>query len=157
MKNIIRRASSADAPALSDLFIATRAAMTYLPALHSDDETRRFIAHVVATQEVWISVTQTATKEDRVTAFAAIHDGPNKITLDHLYVAPFAQGKGHGAALLDHVKTQRPQGFSLWTFEKNTGAQRFYARHGLTLAKTTDGRDNEENLPDMLYVWAPDK
>lgn len=149
MKNIIRRACAADAPTIADLFLAARAAMTYLPALHSDDETRAFIAHVVATQEVWISVT----KQDRVTGFAAIRDEDEKISLDHLYIAPFAQRLGLGAALLTHVKTQRPQGFSLWTFEQNHGARRFYEAHGLSLARKTDGRDNEEKLADCLYVW----
>lgn len=152
MKNIIRRADAADAPAIAETFIAARAAMTYLPALHTDDETRAFIAHVVATQEVWISL-DPQTKQDRVTGFAAIHDEDKKIFLDHLYIAPFAQGSGLGAALLAHVKTQRPQGFSLWTFAQNTGAQRFYEAHGLSLARTTDGRDNEEKLADCLYVW----
>lgn len=149
MKNIIRRACAADAPAIADLFLAARAAMTYLPALHSDDETRAFIAHVVATQEVWITVTS----DNRVTGFAAIRDEDEKISLDHLYIAPFAQRLGLGAALLTHVKTQRPQGFSLWTFEQNHGARRFYEAHGLSLARKTDGRDNEEKLADCLYVW----
>lgn len=149
MKNIIRRATPADAPAIADLFLAARRSMTYLPALHSDDETRAFIAHVVATLEVWVTVTQ----QDRVTGFAAIHDEDKKISLDHLYIAPFAQRLGLGAALLAHVKTQRPQGFSLWTFDQNHGAKRFYETHGLSLARKTDGRDNEEKLADCLYVW----
>ena len=97
------------------------------------------------------------TKPDRITGFAAIHDEPEKIWLDHLYIAPIAQGLGLGSALLDKVRTQRPQGFSLWTFQQNRGARRFYERHGLTLARLTDGRDNEEKLPDALYVWSGDK
>jgi GNAT superfamily N-acetyltransferase len=156
MTSALRRATAADAQTLADIFIAARAEMTYLPALHTDDETRAFIAHVVETQEVWLTETK-ETKLDRVTGFAAIHDGADdsgkKTSLDHLYIAPIAQGKSHGAALLAHIKTQRPQGFSLWCFQQNHGAMRFYARHGLTLAQKTDGRDNEENLPDALFVW----
>lgn len=56
-------------------------------------------------------------------------------------------------ALLECVKTQRPRGFSLWTFQANAGARRFYERHGLMLAKLGDGSDNEEKLPDALHVW----
>jgi GNAT superfamily N-acetyltransferase len=145
----IRPATHDDAPALAHIFLAARAAMTYLPPLHTDDETRRFIAQIAAMQEVWISVT----KQDRVTGFAAIRDEGEKISLDHLYIASGAQGRGIGAALLTHVKTQRPQGFSLWTFEQNHGARRFYKAHGLSLARKTDGRDNEEKLADCLYVW----
>lgn len=32
-------------------------------------------------------------------------------------------------------------------------ARRFYERHGLALARLTDGRDKEEKLPDAFYVW----
>jgi GNAT superfamily N-acetyltransferase len=152
-KIILRRAIAADAPLIAQTFIAARRAMAYLPALHSDEETRDYIAHVVAAEEVWIA----QTKQDRVPAFAAIRDEPQKIVLDHLYVAPEAQNANLGSALLAHVKTQRPQGFSLWCFEANHGARRFYERHGLVLAQMTDGRDNEEKLPDCLYVWRGDK
>jgi hypothetical protein len=31
--------------------------------------------------------------------------------------------------------------------------QRFYERHGFVAARRTDGRDNEERAPDILYVW----
>lgn len=156
MKFTIRRAKASDSAKIAELFIRVRAQMAYLPRLHTDNETRDFIAHVVETDEVWITENPD-TKLDRVTGFAAIHDEPKKIWLDHLYIASIAQGQGHGAALLDKVKTQRPQGFSLWTFQQNSGARRFYERHGLTLARLTDGRDNEEKLPDALYVWAGDK
>lgn len=156
MKFTIRRAKAPDSAEIAELFIRVRAQMAYLPRLHTDNETRDFIAEVVETDEVWITE-NIDTKLDRITGFAAIHDEPEKIWLDHLYIAPTAQGQRHGAALLDKVKTQRPQGFSLWTFQQNGGARRFYERHGLTLARLTDGRDNEEKLPDALYVWAGDK
>ena len=39
------------------------------------------------------------------------------------------------------------------TFASNTGAQRFYERHGFVATRRTDGRDNEEGAPDILYVW----
>jgi ribosomal protein S18 acetylase RimI-like enzyme len=32
-------------------------------------------------------------------------------------------------------------------------AQRFYERHGFVETRRTDGRDNEEGTPDILYVW----
>jgi ribosomal protein S18 acetylase RimI-like enzyme len=39
----------------------------------------------------------------------------------------------------------------LYTFQENTGARRFYERHGFKAVKLTDGHDNEENCPDVLY------
>lgn len=155
MQISIRPATQDDAPALAHIFIAARRAMTYLPALHTDDETRRFIAHVTATSEVYVAELALGARSIPA-GFAALSLKGEKNVLDHLYMRPDAQDYGAGSALLSHVKTQRPQGFRLWCFQANTGACRFYERHGLTLAQTTDGRDNEEKLPDMLYVWEPD-
>lgn len=42
----------------------------------------------------------------------------------------------------------------LWTFQANAQAQRFYEKHGFQIERKTDGRDNEEKQPDVLYVWA---
>jgi hypothetical protein len=33
------------------------------------------------------------------------------------------------------------------------GAQQFYERHSFVEAHRTDGRDNEEGAPDILFVW----
>ena len=40
----------------------------------------------------------------------------------------------------------------LWTFQSNAGARRFYERHGFVAVQTTDG-DNEEQAPDIRYLW----
>ena len=62
-------------------------------------------------------------------------------------------GQGVGAALLDLVKAQRPDGFCLWVFEMNTPARAFYARHGLVELERTDGSGNEEKAPDLRMAW----
>ncbi len=119
--------------------------MTYLPHLYSEEETRGFIRNVVLTQrETWV-----AEQDGRIVGFAAMSEG----FLDHLYVDPAAQNRGIGSALLEVAKQRRPRGFRLWLFQKNDGARRFYERHGLTLVRLTDGRDNEEREPDALYEW----
>ena len=119
--------------------------MTYLPHLHSEEETRGFIQNVVLTQrETWV-----AEQDGRIVGFAALSEG----FLDHIYVDPAAQNRGIGSALLEIAKQRRPRGFRLWLFQKNDGARRFYERHGLTLVRLTDGRDNEEREPDALYEW----
>ena len=73
--------------------------------------------------------------------------------LEKLYVDPEAQNRGVGTALLDQAKALRPGGFVLWVFQKNTGAIRFYERHGFDLVKLTDGAENMEREPDALYRW----
>ena len=73
--------------------------------------------------------------------------------LDQLYVEPTLTGQGIGAGLVEVAKRERPQGLQLWAFESNAGAQRFYERLGFVEQSRTDGRDNEEGAPDILYLW----
>ena len=141
-----RRATDADADAVAEVFLAARAAMTYLPDLHSDDETRAFFHSVVASNEVWVVDAAGA-----VAGFAALADDE----LAHLYVHPRAQGRGLGATLLGVAKERRPDGFELWVFQPNDGARRFYERHGCELVRLTDGSGNEERVPDARYAWRP--
>jgi ribosomal protein S18 acetylase RimI-like enzyme len=55
--------------------------------------------------------------------------------LDQLFIAPAAQMRGIGAMLLDHAKRSLPDGLWLRAAASNTGALRFYARHGLREAE----------------------
>jgi hypothetical protein len=48
----------------------------------------------------------------------------------------------------------RPTGLSLWTFQSNLGARRFYEAHGFVAQGGTTG-DNEEQAPDIHYQWRP--
>lgn len=156
MQITLRAATPEDAPTIAHIFLSARAGMAYLPRLHTEDDTRRFIAHVVATEHVELAeVTLGARKI--IAGFASYAKKKNIFWLNHLYVRPDAQDFSVGSLLLDHVKTQGPHGFQLWCFQANEGARRFYERQGLTLAKLTDGSDNEEKLPDALYVWHGEK
>lgn len=140
---LIRPARRGEWLRVADVFIAARAGMVYLPQLHGDDETRAFIRGVVETGAVWV-----AEGGGCVAGFAALTPG----WLDHLYVHPREHDAGAGSLLLARVKLECPQGFSLWTFQANLGARRFYERHGCREVRRTDG-ENEENLPDILYEW----
>lgn len=84
-----------------------------------------------------------------VRAFVAL--GPTSIVL--LAVAEGWRSRGVGSRLLDHAKGLRPRGLTLWTFEANERARRFYARHGFVELQRTSG-DNAEGLPDVMMGWA---
>jgi GNAT superfamily N-acetyltransferase len=143
----IRRAQAADAEGVADVLLAARAEMTYLPAVHGDEETRAWIRDVLlASSEVWV-----AEAEGRVAGFAAL----GALLLEHLYVRPGMQGRGIGTQLLERAKERRPAGLRLWVFQRNEGARRFYERHGFDLVELTDGAGNEEREPDALYEWQP--
>jgi GNAT superfamily N-acetyltransferase len=144
MPTTIRRATNTDARAVGDVFLASRATMTYLPRLHTDEDTRQHFAHVVASEETWV-----AERDGKVVGFAVIDGG----WLNHLYVHPSRFNSGTGSRLFEQATRVHPQGFQFWAFQQNTGARRFYERHGCALVKLTDGAGNEEKTPDALYVW----
>lgn len=119
--------------------------------MHDDEAVRRYVRDVVlAHHEVWLAEV-TDHRRSTVIAMMALDDD----WLDHLYVDPGRTGRGVGAALVELAKERRPAGLQLWAFEANTGAHRFYERHGFVLAERTDGSANEERAPDRRYVWRP--
>lgn len=144
---LARPARDADAVAVAEVFVASFGGLDFLPRIHTDKENRCWARDVmVPGHEVWV-----ADIDGEVLGFAALHED----LLGHLYVHPRAQSRGVGTMLLDVVKRERPNGFHLWTFQRNEGARRFYERHGCTLVELTDGSGNEEREPDALYAWAP--
>ncbi|MBC7104272.1 MAG: GNAT family N-acetyltransferase [Parvibaculum sp.] len=147
----IHRASEDDWQEIAEIFLAARRTMTYLNAgLHSDAETRLFIRRMVKRSEVWV-----AERDGEIMGFAALAREADGDWLHHLYVDPPAHNAGAGTLLLARAKEEMPKGFSLWTFQANLGARRFYERHGLTETRRTVGADNEEGLPGILHEWRP--
>jgi GNAT superfamily N-acetyltransferase len=145
----LRPAREDETEDLVELFLRSRVAMTYVPPVPRKDVPR--IAERIAEQEeVWV-----AEANGLLLGFFGIERSSRYgwDVLEKLYVAPDEQNQGVGAALLDKAKELRPDGLVLWVFQKNTGARRFYERHGFVLAKLTDGAENMEHEPDALYSW----
>lgn len=153
---LIRPAHDDDAAPLADLFVAAReAAYPAMPhPVHPPEEVRRRFREVLGLEE------RTAPMPDEREIWVAEADGVpvgyavlDPGWLDSLYVRPDLTGRGIGTALLDLVKTLRPDGFGLWVFAGNVAAQRFYRRHGLVPVRRTDGSENEEGAPDVEMLW----
>ena len=121
--------------------------MPYVPRLHTAEEDLAYVSGLFSEHEVWV-----AGDGDGIRGFAILSAGQ----LLQLHVAPDDQNRGVGTLLLDKAKERLPEGFSLWTFQKNVGARRFYERHGLEPVRLTDGEGNEEREPDVQYAWRPD-
>ncbi|MDR6322131.1 GNAT family N-acetyltransferase [Actinoplanes couchii] len=150
MSATIRRAGPDDARTVADVLLRGRvgAGDAIPPGVHPDHEVREWVAAVVVpTREVWLA----ADPAGEPSAVMVI-DGD---WIDQLYVVPEATGRGLGSQLVELAKTRSPAGLQLWTFVSNTAAQRFYERHGFTVAETTDGSGNEERSPDIRYTWQP--
>src|SRR3954447_2640973 len=149
MPYIVRRAAARDAGEIAEVHtVARREAMPYLPHLHTDDETRAWVAEVVLPrQEVWV-----AEADGRVVGVTSLEDD----MVQQLYILPGYQGLGIGSALLALAKSRRPDGLRLYAFQRNTRARTFYEHRGFVAIAFGDGSGNEEGEPDVLYEWTGD-
>lgn len=77
----------------------------------------------------------------------------NELIVSHLYLAPEVIGRGLGGSLLELAKRQG-RTLHLWAFQRNETAKNFYIKHGFTVVQQTDGSDNEEHEPDILFEWS---
>lgn len=145
-----RRARPEDGPAVAEIFLESfRAALPSVRLAHPDDEIRRhFSTSVTNDRDTWVAV-----EHGEVVGFIALNDDDH---VEQLYVLPAAAGRGIGSELLERAKQRRPTGLRLWAFQVNTDARRFYENRGFTVVEMTDGRDNEEREPDVLYEWRPE-
>jgi ribosomal protein S18 acetylase RimI-like enzyme len=141
----LRDALPTDAPACAKILQDWLDEMPWMPKLHDLPETEGWMRdHLFATAEVMVA------EADRgLRGFLAL-EGAN---IASLTVADCWRNLGIGTRLLDRAKTSRPEGLTLWTFDANRAAQRFYARHGFTEIARTDGA-NDEELPDVRLGWA---
>jgi GNAT superfamily N-acetyltransferase len=144
-----RRAVSADAPTIARVYLASRAdALPGLRKAHTDAEVRDWIARVLLPRDiVWVAEFAGA-----ILGFIAIHAG----WVEQLYVSPGTYRQGIGTALLAIAKSESPSGLRLFCFQRNSRARAFYEAHGFTAVKFSDGSSNEEQEPDIEYVWAGD-
>ena len=118
--------------------------LPWLAGLHTPDEDRWFFRErVFPACEVW-----GAFEGDAAAGVIAFRE----TWVDQLYVLPGAQGRGAGSKLLDQAKATWPS-LSLWTFQRNAGARRFYEARGFVAERFTEGSRNDEKEPDVLYAW----
>lgn len=73
--------------------------------------------------------------------------------LKQLYFDPVWRGRSIGDRFMSLAKQRHPDGLTLWTFQVNESARRFYERHDFIAVEWTDGTRNDENEPDVRYVW----
>ena len=145
----IRRATATDAATIADVFLASFHGTYDFPLAHTDAQVREWIRdELVPAGWTWVALDADGT----VVALMAVKPGD----LDHLYVRPDLLGQGIGRQLLDVAKNESPDGLTLYTFQVNARARRFYERNGFVAEWFGDGSANEERQPDVRYVWRPE-
>ena len=142
---LIRRAKLDEMPALARLHRRTvTISLPFVPHLHTPEEDAWWFAErLFATNEVWL-----AEADGAAVGYIAFRPG----FVEHLFVDPGRQGGGLGLRLLEKAMAAFAE-LDLWTFQQNLRARAFYEKHGFAAVVETDGADNEENLPDVLYRW----
>ncbi|WP_442581340.1 N-acetyltransferase family protein [Mesorhizobium sp. ASY16-5R] len=140
---VLRRAIPADAAGIARIMRVALASFDWMPVLHTPDEDLAFIGTHVLPNQI---VTLAEAGEDIVGFIAVKGDW-----VDQLYLDPTFTGAGIGSRLLMQAVETMPVA-RLHCFQANSGARRFYERHGFQAEAFGDGSGNEEGLPDILYV-----
>ena len=117
----LRRGELEDVGTVARMMRSTYDLMDYIPRLHTPEEDLAYIGGLFGEREIWV-----AENDAGVVGFAIL----SADELMQMHVDPDEQNAGIGSALLARAKERRPAGFTLWTFQKNVGARRFYERHG---------------------------
>ena len=141
---VLRNAKKTDIDIVAGVFCRAQATLSFLPALHTEDENRIFVRNVLfKTCRIRL-----AFFEKRASGFVAVEDG----WIRQLHVDPWVFSKGIGSALIRDAKTQNDR-LELWCFQDNKRARQLYERHGFKPVEFTDGAGNDEKMPDIRYVW----
>lgn len=114
----------------------------WMPKLHNLSDTIDFAGDMIA--RGWVNLI----RDVEVLGFIA-RDG---MMIHSLYVDRTCRGRRVGSTLVKNAQSQSNI-LTLWTFQDNVDAQRFYLRHGFAEASRSNGEHNDEHLPDIRYVW----
>lgn len=139
----LRPARPLDAGPLGKMLTEAVHAFDWKPQLHSAAEDIAHVAQMIG--RGWVTV---ACDGDAPRGFIA----RDRCYVHALFIAETARGSGIGRALIADAQ-KAVDLLELWTFQHNLAAQRFYARLGFAVVERTDGRDNDERLPDIRFVW----
>ena len=139
----LRQGNLQDAPAIADILSNWIDETDWMPRIHSYDEDRGFGAFLVEKTQVIVAESGAS-----IVGFLALRDA----NIQALYLRPVARNLGLGKRLLDYAKKSH-NALTLWAFQENLAARRFYAREGFREVEMTDGNGNDEKLPDVRLVW----
>ena len=144
----LRPAEPADHENVANVLIESRAAfMHYAPAAHPRSDVRAWVQHVlVPSGDVTV-----ATLGGGIVGVLAVSNRDGYSWINQLYVSPSFVSQGIGSMLLNHALSVLPPPIRLYTFQANVGARRFYEKNGFHAVRFTDGGENEERCPDVLF------
>lgn len=145
---IVRRAVPTDYPVLADLWFDSWMSIgiandTDLPR---EGVRARFYEEVRARWRLFVV-------EENDNLFGLMALVPSESRIDQIFVAPATKGAGIGRLLLNHAKSEFPDGIVLVTHTDNVRARAFYECHGFVLERTED--DPTHRREKCHYYWRP--
>lgn len=150
LATIVRPATSADLPACAEIINSYIDDTEWLPRTISREDLEALFAPELLNQRTVL----VAERDGEIVGYASLDTEAG--FLPALYLKPGVRGAGLGKALLDAVKSARPNGFELTVFEPNKDAMRFYIREGLIEVPYGRKTDTEEGVPTLLMRWPGD-
>lgn len=145
----IRRARPADVARIAGLHrAARRAALPDLPETHTAGEDRSHFGGLLAARRVRFLVAEAGGAQEPV-AVGFVAFRPDFI--NHLYVDPAWFRRGVGTLLLRAALERTGAPVRLWTLRRNAAARAFYEARGFIVERETDGAENDEKEPAVLY------
>jgi len=142
---VLRPARDTDAGKLGDMMTAAVLEFPWKPRLRSGAEDIAFVGQMI--DRGWVTVAEDPETPCPIGFIA--RDGSE---VNALFVSAAARNVGIGRTLLDSAKALCDS-LTLWTFQANTDAQRFYRREGFVELRRSDGQDTEERLPTVVFRW----
>jgi GNAT superfamily N-acetyltransferase len=139
----LRPAARSDARDIARIMREALGSFAWMPTVHTPDEDLAFISGtVLPLQRVTVAETGKG-----IVGFIAVHGE----WVEQLYIDPAWTGRSIGSRLLEQATAGMTE-VRLHCFQANSGARRFYERHGFTAGRFGDGSGNEERLPDIEYL-----
>jgi GNAT superfamily N-acetyltransferase len=148
---VLRHARPEDADAVASVLIESRRAfLPFAPSTHPEHEVRGWV------RDVFIPGGSVVVWEEDGTVVGVLSTSADAEAcwIDQLYVLPGHTAQGIGGRLLQFAHDSLELPIRLYTFQENSGARRFYERHGYRAIRFTDGQGNEEKCPDVLFELA---
>lgn len=151
---MFRPATDTDAEQVASVLLASRNAfVAFAPLAHADDDVRAWVANVLIPRG-GVSVAVARSSHEGVVGMMAVARQDGVGWIDQLYLHTSVVGRGIGTRFIALAIESLGSPVRLYTFQENAGARRFYERHGFRAIAFSDGSDNEEQCPDVLYEWA---
>lgn len=148
---MLRAAEASDASAVAAVLLESRRAfLPFAPSAHPPEEVQDWVRTMLlpAGRVVVCEI------DSQIVGVLVTSENENVAWIEQLYLLPGFTGQGLGSKLLAHAHAILPRPIHLYTFQQNVGARRFYERHGYKAIRFSDGQQNEEQRPDVLYELA---